>query len=407
MFLKKGKIPISGLIEKTKETLRFFKGRVDKLRKSPKAKCKDETAILKKTEEITLVLSAASVAKATLVVFLMVGLIYFLVEIKHVLIIFFVSFLFSAALVPAVDFFESKRIPRSIGVLIVYLVILVLLGVIFSILIPLAASQISDLASKVGMIIQRITSVDSTSMISNKLSPYFGQLSKGIDVSTVTDQIQSALQLFATQLFTLGDNLWAAIKVISNGLINTLLVLVLTFIMTVNRKAIDEFIPSLFPLKHVSYITEKLAAIQKKIGFWVRGQLLLSTIVAVTVFLALTIMGFEYATTIALISFFAELVPVFGPLIVLAFAIPLALNQGFWMFMSVGIFFLILHLVEAKILVLVIMQKVVDVSPLAILFAMLVGAHYLGIVGLILAVPVAAALSIFVSDYLTGKSKPA
>lgn len=398
---------ISKILEKTHKTFEFFKGHVDRLKKvSRKTHKKSQPESVKKPEQLTLVLSASSVAKATLIVFLMVGLVYFLIEIRQILIVFFVSFLFSAALVPAVDYFESKRIPRGLGVLIVYLVIFVFLGLIFSTLVPLAASQISDLASKVGDIVKSITSTDSSSFISQKLTPYLDKFSEGIDVNTVVDQVQSTLQLLASQLLTLGGNVWAAIKVISNGLMNMLLVMVLTFIMTVNRKSINEFIPTLFPSRHATYIAEKLMAVQRKIGFWVRGQLLLSTIVAFVVFIALTIIGFKYATTLALIAFFTELIPVFGPLLALVVAIPIALNQSVWMLLWVGIFFLIFNWIESNILVPLVMRSAVDMSPLIILFAMFVGAHYLGIVGLILAVPVAAALSIFVSDYLHTKVKP-
>jgi len=319
------------------------------------------------------------------------------------LVVFFVSFLFSAALVPAVDFFESKRIPRGLGVLIVYLVIFILLGIIISTLIPLAASQIYDIAFKVGDIVKNITSPEKTNLITSKLTPYLNAVS--IDINTVIAQLQSALQLLANQLLTLGGNVWSTIKVVSNGLLNTLLVLVLTFIMTVNRRSINEFIPTLFPTKHAPYIAAKLLAVQKKIGFWVRGQLLLSTIVASVIFVALLLLKFEYAMTIALIAFFTELIPVFGPLIALIFAIPIALNQSVWMLLSVGIFFFIFNWIESNILVPLVMRSAVNISPLVIMFAMLVGAQYLGIVGLILAVPVAAALSIFVHDYLHSKTK--
>ncbi|MBU1992429.1 MAG: AI-2E family transporter [Patescibacteria group bacterium] len=401
--MAKSKSPLHGIIQQTHKTLQYMKGHVDRIKKSSKSAKKKHyyPASVEKRDGVDLHLSPVSAAKATLAVFGIIALGYFLIEIRSILLVFFISFLFSAALGPAVNFFERKKIPRGLGVIIVYLIILVLLGIIVSTLIPLAASQISDLASRAGDIVRALTSADGSSFLSQKLTPYLNEFYEGIDVDEIAAQLQSALQVLAKQLLTLGGNVWGAIKVISNGLFNTLLVLVITFIMTVNKRSINEFIPSLFPSKHAPYISTKLAAVQEKIGYWVRGQLMLSTIVGLIVFVGLTVIGFEYATTIALIAFFTELIPVFGPLIALMVAIPIAINQSFWMLLWVGIFFLILNWVESNVVVPLVMRSAVDISPLVILFAMLVGAQYLGIVGLILAVPVAAVLSIFVRDYLS------
>jgi predicted PurR-regulated permease PerM len=113
----------------------------------------------------------------------------------------------------------------------------------------------------------------------------------------------------------------------------------------------------------------------------------------------LAFFGVPYFYVVALIAAFGETIPIVGPVIggVTAVAIALTVSPklAFW----VGVYFLVLHQLEANILVPKIMERRVGVSPVAVMIALLVGGALWGLVGAILAIPTTAILSVMLEEF--------
>jgi len=167
----------------------------------------------------------------------------------------------------------------------------------------------------------------------------------------------------------------------------------------VEWKQIEGAFISLFPSRHTAYVVSHLDAVKLKIGFWLRGQLMLSLAIGVLSYIALLIVGMEYAVTLALIAAITEFIPVVGPLIAWAIALPVAANISAWTVLWLTIAYFVIQQIESNVLVPLIMKKAVGLSPIIVIFAMLVGYNYLGILGVILSIPIAACLAIFARDY--------
>ncbi len=335
-------------------------------------------------------ISAGSVARSTAIVLLLLFLFYFLYQISSILILFFVAFLFSAALDPLIDFLYVRKIPRSLGVLAVYFLIFLIVGLLISNLVPLIAKQVMDISRGVGDFVQNLTSNKTDNILFFKaLRPYFDQFYQTVDLKTAAVQIQSALQVLGIQLLN-----------ISFGLINVILVLVLTFFMTIEEKALNAFFLSLFPSRYGHYISTRMKVAKEKIGYWIRGQFLLSLIAGILSYIGLLILGVEYALTLSLIAAIMMVIPVFGRIFAWIFTLPVILSISPWVVLWVTLFYFILMQVENNILVPYIMNKAVGLSPIIIIFAMLVGAQYLGILGLVISIPIATTAAIFVQDYM-------
>lgn len=390
----------------------FFKKTHAKLKEVASRRRHDEDALdaaavpvavpHKQITEITV--SSATMAKFIALTILLLIAAYFLYWIRDILVIFFVSLLFAAALDPMVDALERRKIPRSLGVLIIYFAILFLLGLVISNLVPILATEIAALASRIQEFIGNLVSgkIELPSFLEG-FRPTLQKLFEGVDVSKLGDYKEVLLK-FAQKLSDVAGNVLNGILVIFNGLFNTLLILVITFLMTVDEQGIDKFILSLFPSRHADYIRQKSNAVKEKIGYWLRGQIVLCVIVGALVYIGLLIIGLltkkvEYAATIAMVAGLTELIPYAGPFVAWIIALPIAANQSLMLIVWVTALMYIVQVLENNFIVPMVMHRAVGISPIFVMFAMLVGFSFLGILGIVLSVPVATAVAIFVKDY--------
>lgn len=397
-FLKKSRSQVKGLRKRIAELKKSqIRKRLEveeeiKTAKKPKSK---------HTERIIVEFSMTSVAKATLVVLGLLILAQFLGEISHLLVIFFVSLFLAAALDSIVDSLERRKIPRTVSILGIYVIFFLVIGLFISTLIPLVATQTLELARTASDLVANLTQNEQIWSLpyTENLQQIMADFLESADQEIIVSNIQAGLEQFASQLQSIAGNTFSAIKVVFNGVFNAILVLVLTFFMVVDEKGIDQFFVSLFPSKHTKYIIAKMDAVKEKFGYWLRGQLNLMIAMSVLTYVALMIFGVEYALTLALLAGLTELLPVVGPIIAAIPAILVGFNESPIMAVWVLILYIILQQIEGNIFVPIIMKKAVGLSPIIIIIAMLTGFQFLGIMGIIIAVPVATAISIFIKDY--------
>jgi len=122
--------------------------------------------------------------------------------------------------------------------------------------------------------------------------------------------------------------------------------------------------------------------------------------------IGLGLMGVPYFYVIALVAAIGETIPIVGPVIGGVTAVAVAITVSPKLALMVGSYFLILHQLEANILVPKIMERSVGVSPVAVLVALLIGGALWGLVGAILAIPTAAILSVIIEDFATARDVP-
>ncbi|MCC6643229.1 AI-2E family transporter [Candidatus Peregrinibacteria bacterium] len=383
------------------QTIKNIKARAEKLRVAEieKERLLDMPAKKAKKEKVQIELSPLSVFKSTMLVLAVFLSCWILLQINGILILFFVSFFIAAAMDPLIDFLQAQRIPRALGVLLVYVIVFMLVALLIASLLPLVAAQLFSLANSINTFIQKVSSDPSVNLpFGEQLKPYIEEWLKAIDFKVVAVQLQNSLQLLSSQLLNLGSNLWSFIIQISNGLMNFILVLILVFFMTVDENALENFCISVFPEKHSEYISMRLQMVKSKIGEWIRGQLVVSIVAALITFIGLAIANVEYSLLISVITGICMIVPVFGRVVAALIAVPIVMNQSPALALFLIIYFFAISQVENNIVVPLLMNKAVGLSPILIIFALLVGFQFLGILGLILAIPTATILAIFAKD---------
>jgi predicted PurR-regulated permease PerM len=313
--------------------------------------------------------------------FLVLIAIIFLYFIKDVLLLIFIAIVIIAALEPMVDWAESRKIPRLLSTSFLYLVFLGLIGLVFYLLIPPLVEQIGNLANNLPDYVSKIT-------------PIYHQIANHLP------NWQQILENISRQLGQISGSIFSVGAVIFGGIFSLITVLVLSFYALVGKTRLNQFIVYLFPENKQKRVLEIIHKIIAKIGQWFRGQLLLSFTMGVLVTVVLYVLGVPYALTIGVIGAILEVIPFIGATLTGAIAVILALLAGSWIKALLAVVaYIILQEIETHFLVPKIMGKAVGLSPIIIIVALLIGGKIAGIIGALIAIPVAAAISILIIEF--------
>ena len=304
---------------------------------------------------------------------------WFVWFVRDILAVVFVALLLAALIDPIADWFSTKKIPRSLAVLLVYLCLLVILVFVVVMIVPPFVEQISALLANFGYYDQVAEYVERLAAInlSENVADNFGQ---------ITNSIQ---QIFAT------------VSGFFAGIAAMVIVLVLAFYMVVEEQAARHFFKAISPNKYQPHLSKLFNKMQGKIGAWLRGQIILGLIVGVVAYIGLTILGVQYALVLAILAGLFEIVPYIGPVAAAIPAVILALLQSPIKGVLVAVLYIVIQWLENNILVPKIMQKVTGLNPIVSIVALLVGLKVAGIVGAILAVPVATMLAVVLEDFFS------
>ncbi|MFH0820978.1 MAG: AI-2E family transporter [Candidatus Peregrinibacteria bacterium] len=364
-----------------------------------------------KPQEVKIILSIDSIFKATLAVLGAFALVYVLGYIKSTIIIFLVALFLAAAFNPGVDRLQGYRIPRWLGILLLYVVVLGIIILLFTSLVPIIAEQIGALAISVRDMVQNLMNGTSApdSWLVAKIRPLLQQVWVNVDQAELVNTLSNSLREIASRLTSFAGNALGAIFAIFNGILNLILVLIITFFMVVNNKHTSHFFYSLFPRKFSGYLSVKAGEISIRIGEWIRGQVVLGLSMGVLTFIIFSTIGLNYALTLALVSAIGEFIPYLGPLITFLAAALIAMNQDPMMVLWLIPAYAVIQFIESNIMAPLILGRSVGLNPIIIMFALLTGgtlgykvgdnSYGLALVGMILSVPIANIISIFVEDY--------
>ncbi len=320
------------------------------------------------------------------IIAILLGL-FFLYLIKDLIIILFVSLIFAVALNPIVNKWEEKGIKRVLSLVLIYLILFAILGIIISTFVPTIINQFKDL-------IQNI-------------SPYFKNLPNlsADQGQTAGSNLQKALDSFSA-LFKAESGLFSGVISLFGGFGSFLFILVITFYLVLDKESIKKFFYSFIPVKYQNYLMPFLQKFQEKIGLWFKGQMILCLIIGALCYIGLLIIGIKFALVLALLAGITEIIPYLGPFLGAIPAVLIALLYFSPMkALLVVILYILVQQLENTIITPRIMGKAIDLNPIIIICSLWVGGKIGGILGMLIAVPVAGILSILFKDYLEYRKK--
>jgi len=326
------------------------------------------------------------------VLLILLGL-FFLYYVRDVLVITFVAFIIVSAITPAVDFLEKFYLPRSLVVLVIYALALGGLFYFLSLLIPAIGDQLKQLSHNLPFYSERL------SKIQEWLQHYLG---------AGGSFIQQERSDFILKLGSrLNENWWDIFSQAGSfiaGIINFIAVFSLAFFLSIQKKSVGKFLQAFIPAQHREYAVLLTERIQQKMGYWLLGQMALNIIVGVLVYIGLSLLGVPYALLLAIVAAAFEVVPYVGPVFSAALGVLIALSVSPFTGLIALILYVVIQQTENHLLVPLVMKQAVGLNPVAVIVALLIGIKLGGPLGLILAIPITAALSVFVSDFITAEA---
>jgi len=327
-------------------------------------------------------ISTASIFKGLLLVIFFI-LLYLL---KDVLIIFLFAIIVASAISPFANWLDQKGFPRVVGVLLLYLSVLGLGVFLISLIIPYITDDLNRLVGSLPKVVERVSS--SLENAQQGSPRYLDFLS----------EVQNILDGLSTYLQQASQSVVGLVASIFGGLFSFVAILVISFYLSVTRKGIEGFLDSIVPEKYEGYVVGLWKRVERKVGKWVQGQLLLGLIVGLMTYVGLSLLNIKFALVLSLMMMFLELIPMVGPVLGAIPAVFLAFLQSPALGLWVIVLYIVIQQIENHILVPLILGKTLGLNPVVVIIALLVGNQLAGIPGMILSVPMATIIVEILDD---------
>jgi len=320
---------------------------------------------------------------------------YLLVEIRSTLLLLGIAIFLAVALGPAVDLF-SRWMPRAAAILVVYLLIFLAFAGVLALVVPPVIDGASDLSRDIPNYIDDLRNNGTFRNFDNKYNVTEGLKEEADKLPSRLGDAAGAIQSIATGAF--------------NAAFQMLTILTMTFFLLLDGKRIVAFVLRRFGRKREGRqerLYEVAARIYKSTAGYVAGALTISTINGIITLIVLMLLGVDFAIPLAVLMAFFGLIPLVGATIGGVIILLVTLFTNFPQATIIYAIVLILYQqLENNVLQPFVYKRTVNVPPLAVIVAILAGAALLGIVGALIAIPIAAALQIVLREFYGEEPRP-
>ncbi|MEK7126127.1 MAG: AI-2E family transporter [Patescibacteria group bacterium] len=302
------------------------------------------------------------------------------------------AIIIASAIEPGVAFFIRYSVPRFVSALLVYALVF---GAVFAILFFFFPPIIADAANFLSAMPRYLDTINITTPLSN-ITATVSEVSSQSQTQSYVQTLVSLQSLFASS----SGSVLQLLITFFGGIFSLVLVIVLSFYFVLQNTGVDDFIRLVMPVKYEEYYVDLWKRSQKKIGLWMQGQILLSVIVGILVYLGLLIIGVPYALLLAIFTAMIEIIPVFGSIIAGVVAVIVGYSDGGVAIAAiVAGLYVVVNQFESNLIYPLIVKKIVGIPPLLVIVALIAGYTLAGFLGAILSVPVSAVLLEFITDF--------
>ncbi|MDD3120547.1 MAG: AI-2E family transporter [Candidatus Gracilibacteria bacterium] len=346
-------------------------------------------------------------------------LVYLFYKIINIIGVFILACFLSLVFSPFLNKMNKHKIPDWLGIIFIYLILLIFIFIVTVAVIPIFIDKITAFIDFLGSGILNIKDIYTENGIYGfGLPPLLEKILTGalknVDLNIVFNFLQNN---FASIGGFLGNNFGtiasSGIGVISSitGIIfNIFLMFILNLFIILERQNIKILFYDLLPYKATKYLKNREGEIINSLYYWIKGQLILMFVMFLITFLGLNFLrlfgiNIDGIFTLSLITGLMEFIPMVGFIISILTAIAISAQTGFVGLIAVLILYVILQQLEGNIIVPFLMKKNLNLSPVFVLIVMTVGGTLYGILGMMLAIPIATIIQIFIKDFIERKSK--
>ena len=309
---------------------------------------------------------------------------------SDVVLVIVTAVIIASAVEPVIRRLKRYGVHRVIGSILVYILLAAILACILIFFMPIVINDITSF----------IASAPKTISFGELWAPIreFGTGAGSLAAHTISvaDFVNSLKSFFGGGT---GLDAFQTASFVFGGFLSFILIAVLSFYLSVKDEGVADFLSIVTPVRHQAYIIDLWHRSQRKIALWLQGQIILGIVVGLLVYLVLSILGIPHALVLALFAAIFEIIPVFGPIIssipaILVAFTDVGVGTGF---LLMGLYLLIYQF-ESQLFYPLVVKKIVGISPIVVILALVIGAKLAGVLGALLAVPLSAALMEYIHD---------
>ena len=312
---------------------------------------------------------------------------YIIFLVRDILIWVIFALIISVLFNPGINFLTRLRIPRVLSVTFVYLAVFGLLGLLIYSVLPMFVSEIQQFSQLFPQYFE-------------KISPPLREL--GIEAFESMESFTQALGVVFQKAST---NILSALAIIFGGIGSTIFVLAIALFLSLEEKGVERVLGILSPKQYEAYIISLWERSQTKVAGWFGARLLTCLFVGIAVFISLKLFNVKYAFILALLAGVLDFIPVLGPIIAGLIAFIFVVLESWWKALLILVVFVLIQQIEGNILTPALTKKFVGLPPVLVLISLAIGGKLLGILGAILAIPLAGVIYEFLKDFLQKKKE--
>ena len=324
-------------------------------------------------------ISWGTIAKLALAGFL----VYVVFLMREILVLVLFGLIISVLFDPVIDFLQKRKIPRVVSTLGVYLALFGLLSYTVFAITPIFVQEIQEFSHRLPQYFEE------------RISPSL----QGLGVATFQD-FQSFVDAIAQDATKDTSNIIKALFSIFGGLFSTIFVISVSIFLSIEDRPVEKVIGVLFPKRYEAFALDLWKRSQRKVSGWFLSRVISSTFVFCATYFTLILFDVHSPLSLALFAGILNFVPVIGPLLAgVVIALLVALESPLQA-LFVLLAFILIQQVEENILMPLLSKRFVGLPPSLVLISLAIGAQFWGIMGAVLAIPLAGIFFEFLRDFL-------
>ncbi len=330
-----------------------------------------------------------------LIVMIILGMIaWLLYSLSTIITIIVISALMAYILDPIASYLEAKGLSRSNATIIIFLLLFATIGLLGWTLLPGLFYELFDL--------QHTLNLKDTASISQKIQEFIEQNLSFINVENIDidEEVKNIISFLTDELLSILANLVSVISYI------VIIPFVIFFLLKDGREMKKSFI-HVIPNRYFEMVLNVIHKIDQQLGWYLRGQFTEASVVGILSVIALWLLDVQYFIMIGVFAGLANMIPYVGPVAGMVPAIIITIMNGGEpvKILYIIIAFSIVQLIDNIILQPMVLSKSVKLHPLIIVFVVLIGGQFFGVLGMLLAVPVAGIIKVTSSELYQGIRK--
>jgi len=312
---------------------------------------------------------------------------YLIFLVRDILILVIFALIISILLNPAINFLQRRKIPRILGVSLVYISIFGILGSFIYSIAPIFVFELQQ--------------------FSQLFPQYFEKLApplQGLGI-VAFDSFEIFLNNVGQLLVQASSNIFGALSIVFGGIFSTIIIFTMAFFLSLEEKWSERVIGIFTPKKYETYVLDVWQRSQNKVSGWFASRILASLFVGLATFLACKILSIKYALSFGFLAGVLNIVPIVGPIVTGMIIFLLTTLDSWSRAIFISIIFLLIQQLEGNILTPILSKRLIGLPPALVLVSLLIGGELWGVLGGILAIPLTGVIFEFLKDFLKKKKE--